>query len=84
MNAREDVLRQLLEDICFCLHRHEVQTWKDCPGTLEERSVIALQHAREGLALLSGKAGPRDVKEWLADRISRRDVAASGGIVDAP
>ncbi len=49
---RKDELQQLLEDICYCLHKHETQHWKDCPGTDAERMHIALGHAREALFIL--------------------------------
>ena len=82
--TKDDVVRQLLDDICYCLHRHEVQTWKDCPGTLEDRANIALRHARDGLALLSGRIRPQDVGSNLAQTIASRDLVAAGGIADAP
>jgi hypothetical protein len=82
--TRDDVIRQLLEDICYCAHRHEVQNWKDCPGTPEERLYAILKHARSGLAVLSGKLRPTDAGDALAEQIAFRDLAASGGIVDAP
>ena len=77
-----DVIRQFFEDICYCLHQHEVDIWRNCPGTIQERSSIALQHAREGLALLKGKMTPHEARKWLAERIGRRDLAASGGIME--
>lgn len=76
--TREDVLRQLFEDICYCLHRHEVQTWKDCPGTIEDRVNIALRHARDGLALLEGRLRPQDVGTNLAETIAYRDLREAG------
>jgi len=48
----KDELQQLLEDICYCLHKHETQYWRDCPGTDAERMHIALGHAREALFIL--------------------------------
>lgn len=59
--TKDDVLRQLFEDICHCAHQHEVQYWKDCPGTPEERLAMILKHARNGLAVLSDKIAPCDV-----------------------
>ena len=79
----KDTLRQLLEDITYCLHHHEVDTWRDCPGTDRERMTTALQHAREALGLVEGKLKNYEVREDLAHRIACRDLAASGGIVNA-
>jgi len=56
MDSRDE-LQQLLEDICYCLHKHETQYWKDCPGTDAERMHIALGHAREALFIVkNGKS----------------------------
>ena len=81
---RMDAIRILLEEICHCLHRHEVQSWKDCPGTIEERSKFALSNARMALAVLTERADPLNALAALHERTANRDLAASGGIVDSP
>ncbi len=72
--TKDDVIRQLLEDIAYCAHRHEVQTWKDCPGTPEERLHAVLKHARSALAVMSGKLRPTDAGDALAEMIADREA----------
>jgi len=79
----KDTLRQLVEDICYCLHRHEVQTWRDCPGTIHERADIALAHARDAIGLLNGTLRASDCRGELAHNIAMRDLTASGGGINA-
>lgn len=51
MNQRSKVER-LLADICYQSFRHEVQVWKDAPGTDAERLRKILTLAREALSLV--------------------------------
>ncbi len=57
--TKNEVIRQLLEDICHTLHKHEVQTWKDCDGTDAERMATALILAREALAVVTDRLVPK-------------------------
>jgi len=54
------VLEQLLGDICFQAHKHEVQNWLDAPGTDAERLQEVLRMARNALALLRDEIKPED------------------------
>lgn len=61
MVTKDEVLQELFETICFLSHKHEVQYWKDAPGTDAEKLAEVLQHARKGLALVKGKIQPEHV-----------------------
>ena len=47
-------LEQLLGDICHQAHKHEVQHWKDAPGTDAEKLRAVLDLAREALEIIRG------------------------------
>lgn len=56
----KSIMEQLLCDICYESHKHEVQTWKDAPGTDAERLGVVLVLARKALALHRGTLRPED------------------------
>lgn len=58
--TRTEVLDQLLSDICHLAHKHEVQTWKDAPGTDAEKLQQILRLSRDALAVVRGKLLPKN------------------------
>jgi hypothetical protein len=58
--SRDEVLEQLLADICHLSYKHEVQSWRDAPGTDAEKLAAVLKLARDGLAIVRGRLRPED------------------------
>ena len=58
--TKQEVLEQLLSDICFTAHKHEVQYWLDAPGTDAEKLWEVQCMARNALALLRDEIKPED------------------------
>lgn len=54
----KEVLEQLLSDICFQAHKHEVQYWKDAEGTDAEKLAAILVMAREALWIVRNDRVP--------------------------
>lgn len=57
---REEVIEQLLSDICQLAHKHEVQYWLDAKGTDAEKLKAILTLARNALAVHRGRLKPED------------------------
>jgi hypothetical protein len=72
MVTKDEILEQLLSDICYLSHKHEVANWKDAPGTDSEKLKNVLTLAREGLALVRGKLEPQHVDGGQASQIMER------------
>lgn len=49
---RREQMESLCAEICHQLHFHEVQYWKDAPGTDRERMAKALDAARDLYAII--------------------------------
>ena len=58
--SAKEVVEQLLSDICYLSHKHEVQYWLDAPGTPDEKLRQVLFLARKALAVVTGKLSPED------------------------
>lgn len=56
---RREQMENLCSAICHELHSHEVQHWKDAPGTPEERMKRALAHARELYSIIRNNLDAR-------------------------
>lgn len=59
--TKEEVLEQLICDILHQSFKHEVQNWKDAPGTDAEKLAEIVKLARQALALLKDKVKPEDL-----------------------
>jgi hypothetical protein len=58
--TKEEVIEQLICDILHQSFKHEVQTWKDAPGTDAERMAEITKLARTALAVVRDKLKPED------------------------
>ncbi len=58
--TKEEVIEQLLGDICHLAHKHEVQYWLNAPGTDAKKLGQILKLSRKALAVFKDKLPPEE------------------------